>query len=131
MADTLERYVASKTLPPERVYFGGLLNPAFPLSTAWQAARETGSLTTLPYGVVLRIAPVYELQASYHALGDALGQATMTDMERDGAIPVFRDRFANFVVLERDFANREMVLDRAYTDALARVDSLAGTSSGE
>lgn len=130
MADTLEHYVAAKTLPPERIYFGGVFNPAFPLSTAWQAARETGSLTTLPYDVVLRIAPVYELQTSYRALADALGQSTMTDLEREGALPVFRDRYANFIVLERDFANREMVLDRAYTDALARLDSLAGTSSG-
>ena len=130
MADTLDRYVAAKTLPPARIYFGGVFNPAFPLSTAWQAARETGALTALPYDLVLRIAPVYESQSSYRALADALGQSTMADVEREGVLPVFRDRSANFIAVERDFANREMVLDRAYTGALARLDSLTGNQSG-
>jgi hypothetical protein len=38
---------------------------------------------------------------------------------------VFRDGFANFIPLERDFAVREEVLARGYRQALARLDSVA------
>lgn len=124
MADTLAAYVARGALPPERVYFGGIVQPALPLSTAWQAARETGTLADLPYPLVLALGPVYEEQTRYRGLGDALAQSTMIDVQHRGALPVFRDAFANFIVIDHDFANREMVLANDYRRTLAKLDSV-------
>jgi hypothetical protein len=124
MADTLTAYARRRELPPERVYFGGLFRPAVVLSTAWQTARETGALSELPYALVLRVAPAYEYQEKYRALGEALGQGVLLDAQRRGAMAVFRDNFANFVQIEVDFSNRETVLARNYREALAALDSL-------
>jgi hypothetical protein len=49
----------------------------------------------------------------------------MTDMVRQGTMPVFRDHYERFIPLEQDFANREMVLSRVYAQAMVRLDSLA------
>src|SRR5687768_12499068 len=103
MADTLSGYEQRRELPPERVYFGGVFKPALVLSTAWQTARETGALSQLPYALVLRLAPVYESQEKYRALGEALGHGVLLDAQRRGALAVFRDNFANFVMIEQDF----------------------------
>lgn len=123
VADTLAFYAARKAIPPERILYGGILQPALPLSTAWQAARETGTLADLPYPLVLALGPVYEEQARYRALGDALGQSIMVDLQHRGVRPVFEGDFANFIVIDRDFANREMVLSRDYARTLAKLDS--------
>jgi hypothetical protein len=127
MADTLSAYRARHQLPPPRVYFeSGVLQPALPLSTAWQTARETGALSGLPYPVVLAIAPVYEAQARYRAVGDALTQSIMVDVQRRGVEPVLRDDFANFISVERDFAQREQVLSGEYARTIAQLDSATG-----
>ena len=123
VADTLASYSARGARPPERVLFGGIFRPALPVSTAWQAARETGTLADLPYPVVLALGPVYEEQARYRALSDALGQSIMVDVQHRGAGAVFSGDFANFVVIDRDFANRELVLSGEYARALAMLDS--------
>jgi hypothetical protein len=67
MADTLGAYVARHELPPERVYFGGLFNPAHVLSTAWETSRQTGATNNLPYPLVLSLAAVYDNQETYRA----------------------------------------------------------------
>ena len=41
MMDTLTGYVTRRELPPERVYFGGVFNPAHVLSTAWETSRAS------------------------------------------------------------------------------------------
>ena len=75
--------------------------------------------------MLLALAPVYENQEAYRTLGTALARATMTDMQRRGVLPVYRDGFANFIPLERDFANREAVPARGYRRALVRPDAAA------
>jgi hypothetical protein len=124
MADTLGAYLRRRESPPERVYFGGMLQPASVLSTAWQTARETGALSELPYDLVLRLAPVYETQETYRALGESLAHGVMLEVPRRGAMAVFRDGFANFILIEQDFANREAVLARRYRNAVATLDSI-------
>jgi hypothetical protein len=123
VADTLEAYAARRSIPPDRILYGGVLRPALPLSTAWQAARETGVLADLPYPLVLALGPVYEEQARYRAIGDALAQSMMVDVQHQGVRTFFQTNFANFVAIDRDFANREMVLDGDYARALATLDS--------
>ena len=124
MADTLGGYLARHALPPERVYFGGVFNPATLVSTAWETARQTGAINGIPYPTMLAIAPVYENQSAYRDLAAQLGSATMADLVRLGPLPVFRDRFANFILLEHDFANRERTLERQYGRAIAQLDSI-------
>jgi hypothetical protein len=124
MADTLSQYQKRRELPPEAVYFGGVFRPALLLSTAWQTARETGALSQLPYALVLRLAPVYESQDKYRSMGEAIGQGTMLEAQRRGALAVFRDGFANFILVEQDFSNREAVLARSYREALTALDSV-------
>ena len=123
MADTLGGYARRRELPPERVYFGGVLRPAPVLSTAWQTARETGALSELPYSLLLHLAPVYESQDRYRGLGESLAHGAMLEVQRRGAIAVFREGFANFIQVEQDFANREAVLARRYRQAIAALDS--------
>ena len=124
MADTLGAYLRRREPPPQRVYFGGMLRPAPVLSTAWQTAREIGALSELPYALVLRLAPVYESQDNYRSLGESLAHGVMLEMQRRGATAVFRDGFANFIMVEQDFANREAVLARSYRRAVAALDSI-------
>jgi hypothetical protein len=62
-------------------------------------------------------------RARYRALGDALTHAIMVDLQHRGVEPVFRDDFANFIPVERDFAQREQVLASDYARTIAQVDS--------
>ena len=84
-------------------------------------------MSELPYELVLRLAPIYESQQTYHALGDALAEGAMLELQRRGLLPVFRDGFANFIPLERDFANREARLALSYRRGIALLDSAAAS----
>jgi hypothetical protein len=117
--DSLLQYVNRAQTPPPRIYYGGMFNPASVLSAAWQSARDGGSLDRLSYDVRLTLARVYDRQSRYRAMGDAIAQGTMSDVQRRGGEAVFRDGAANFLVLTEDFANRERVLTEAYDTALA------------
>jgi len=117
MRDTLRAYAARGQTPPLAVCVAGVFSPALPLATAWQAARETGAVATMPYATVLALGPVYEQQARYRALADAVTQAINVDFQRDGIEPYMRARCANFATLEEDFANREGVLAALYAEA--------------
>ena len=122
LADTLAKLVASHRLPGVEIYSNGMFNPALVTSTAWQAARETGTLGDIPLTTVLTVAPAYEAQASYRSLAEAMGTAIMTDVRRDGMSTVLRDRFGQFVPLDVDFAHREAILLGHYQKALAVLD---------
>ena len=63
-------------------------------------------------------------QERYRALSEAVNQSIIIDMRRDGVAAVFRERFAQFIPLARDFANRERTLVNRYGEALAHLDSL-------
>jgi hypothetical protein len=124
VVDTLRHYSDRHTVPDSTVYLGGIFNPSQPTSTAWQSARETGVLADIDYRIVLAIAPAYETQERYRALGESVGQSIIIDMRRDGVTAIFRDRFARFIPLALDFANREWVLADRYRATLAHLDSL-------
>lgn len=121
MADTLGSLVAHHARPDVRIYSNGMWNPAIVTSTAWDAARETGALDDIPLATVLAIAPAYESQERYRALTEGLASAIMTDVRHDGMESVLRDRFAQFVPLDVDFANREGRLLAAYDKALIQL----------
>jgi hypothetical protein len=127
MYDSLRQYVGRNELPPERVYLGGLFRPAPVHSTAWESAKETGATSEMPYALVLMLSRVYDRQARYRALGDALGQDLMSEIRREGVENVLRDRPKNFMSLQQDFANRESALLQAYDDALASLSERADT----
>jgi hypothetical protein len=79
----------------------------------------------MPYALVLELARVYDRQAQYRSLTDALLQDLMMQVRREGFEPVLRDRSASFMSLQEDFANRESALIQDYGEALASIDSMA------
>lgn len=117
--DTLQAYARRADLPPARIYYGGMFNPASLLSIAWESARDGGSTEHLPYDVRLMLARVYDRQSRYRTLGDAIAQSIMSDVQRRGGETVFRDGYANFILLTEDFANRERRLVVAFDSALS------------
>lgn len=128
LADTLGKLVALHRFPDVAIYSNGMWNPAIVTSTAWQAARETGALGEMPLATVLGIAPAYEAQERYRAATEALGAAILNDARHDGMEVVLRDRFAQFVPLDIDFANREGGLVKAYDKALEQLSEHPVTS---
>lgn len=118
LVDTLEKLAAAHRVPDVGIYSNGMFNPAPVTSVAWQSARESGALGNLSLAVVLGIAPVYETQERYRSLADAMGAAILADARHDGMERVLRDRFAQFIPLDIDFANREGVLLEQYRRAL-------------
>jgi hypothetical protein len=123
MRDSLQHYVALRQAPPEQLYLGGIFRPAPIHAIAWESARESGTIADLPYALILELARVYDRQARYRALADALGQDIMMQVRREGMEPVLRDRASSFIGLQVDFANREFVLIEEYTRVLARLNS--------
>jgi hypothetical protein len=124
VVDTLRYYTVRHAVPDSTVYLGGVFNPGNVTSTAWQSAHETGVLADMDYRIVLAVAPAYETQERYRALGEAVNQSIIIDMRREGLTTVFRDRFAQFIPLASDFANRERTLADLYRATLAHLDSL-------
>jgi hypothetical protein len=125
--DTLRAYAAHGQLPPPRVYWeGGLFNPARVTSMAWQSAQTTSATADMPYELVLFLAQVYERQARYRAIGDALAESFLNDLRRDGLEATARDKFANFIVVDQDLANREDALVNTYRDAIERLRKVWG-----
>lgn len=124
VVDTLRYYSARHVVPDSAVYLGGVFNPGQLTSTAWQSAGATGVLGDMDYRIVLAVAPAYERQERYRALGEAVNHSIIIDMRRDGITTVFRDHFAQFIPLAGDFANRERTLSDMYRTTLVHLDSL-------
>lgn len=123
MRDSLGQYLALRQLPPARIYLGGIFKPAPTYAVAWESARETGTTSDLAYELVLELAEVYNQQARYRALGDALAQDLMMQVRREGVEPVLRDHSRSFMSLQEDFANRELVLINEYRALLTRLST--------
>jgi hypothetical protein len=126
LADTLGVLAAHRVFPSAAIYMNGIFNPAFVTSTAWQTAHETGALSDLPLPLVLSVASAYETQDRYRTLAEALSASLLTEVRHDGTDVVLRQRFAQFITLDADFANRERVLMGRYGTALAALDSVPG-----
>jgi hypothetical protein len=118
MHDSLESYAARGEFPPSRIYYGGLFNPAGVLNVAWESARESGAASRLPYELRLLLSRTYDHQTRYRALGDAIVQSLYAEIQRRGGDAVFRDDYANFILLTQDFAGRESRLAEAYDRTL-------------
>ena len=129
MKDSLQSYTQRHETLPARIYLGGVFNPAATQSTAWDAARETGVATDLPFELVLELSRIYNHQARYRALGEALAQDLMMQVRREGFEPVLRDRSAGLMALEEDFANRESVLLQGYDSVLVALRECAVSRS--
>jgi hypothetical protein len=121
IGDSLERYAELGEPPPPRIYLFGIFNPAPVHATAWESALETGTTSDMAYELVLTLSRVYDGQARYRGLGDALVQEIMDDIRREGEEAVLRDRSARFITLDRDFAGRESALAEAYESALVEL----------
>ena len=118
MRDSLRLYVDRQQQPPPHVYLFGLFNPALVHATAWDSARETGATGEMPFELLLTLSGVYDMQARYRSLGDALAQDIMRQIRREGLEVVLRDGSERFITLQEDFAGRESTLLEAYAAAL-------------
>ena len=119
MRDTLSKLVSASRLPDPQLYNSGMLNPALINSTAWESAKDSGILGELSYDLVLKLSRLYASQERYRSLGQALAEAFYVEIMRSGHESIARDRFANFLVLEQDFANREYLILEQYGEVLA------------
>lgn len=122
--DTLQYYRSRSALPPLDVALGGVFNPAPVSGVAWQAARESGTLSDMKYSTILLLAPAYESQERYRALTDAVAQSLENDVRREGMERVMRDRFAQFIDLATDFQFRERNLLERYRTTMKQLDAL-------
>jgi hypothetical protein len=122
LRDSLKSYTQHHRRLPARIYLGGVFNPALVHSAAWESARETGVTADVPYELVLALSRVYDRQARYRTLGDALVLDLMMQVRREGFEPVLRDHPNSLMALQEDFANREWVLEQAYDSVIARLN---------
>jgi hypothetical protein len=116
---TLGALAAKREQPSREVAFGGLLQPARAVSTAWTSARATGTLDQLPYDLVLRVSRVYERQSSYDELTTQRVADIYIDIRRRGADEVLIAGYQGFITLASDFANREQELIANYDTVLS------------
>ena len=100
----------------------GLLSPARVVSTAWQSAMTTGAAARWSYEELLALSSIYEAQASYARLSDALLASTYQDLMRGGPDKLL-DNYANFAPVQRDFAGREAELVAAYDRVLGAIEN--------
>lgn len=119
--DSLTRYAALGQPPPPEVYLGGMFNAAPVYAVAWESARETGTLSDLPYELVLELSRVYDRQARYRQLGHAVVEDVMMQIRREGTAAVLRDGAMGFMSIQEDFAGREQRLSEAYRALLDRL----------
>lgn len=100
----------------------GLLSPARVVSTAWQSAMTTGAAARWSYDELLALSSIYEAQASYARLSDALLASTYQDLMRGGPDNLL-DNYANFAPVQRDFAGTEAELVAAYDRVLGTIEN--------
>jgi hypothetical protein len=124
VVDTLLAYQARHAVPSDSLLFSGVFNPAHPLATAWQTARDTRALGDIAYPVALRLGALYEQQEQYREVSTALEESLTARIQSEGVRAAFLDRWANLVFLNQDFAGRAEGLGGRYTATLAFLDSL-------
>lgn len=119
LADRFDRLQRQGAAQPEWKDFPqGLLSPARVVSTAWQSSLTTGAAAQLPYPQLLALSSIYEEQASYEQLSDALLATAYEDLMRGGSRKLL-EGYANFAPVQRDFSGKEAELLEAYDRALA------------
>lgn len=123
LADRFDRLQQQGATQPRWEDFPqGLLSPARVVSTAWQSSLTTGAAAQLPYSQLLVLSSIYETQASYARLSDALLASTYQDLMRGGAQRLLNS-YANFAPVQRDFSGKEAELLQAYDSALRKLDT--------
>lgn len=128
--DTLQSYQTRHAVPSDSLLLSGVFNPAHPLSTAWETARDTKVIGEFPYAIVLRLSALYEQQEQYSRISAALDEALTIRIESEGLQTAFLDRWTNLIFLNKDFMGRAEGLDSRYTRTLAFLDSARAPVSG-
>ena len=121
--DTLQSYQTRHRVPSDSLLLSGVFNPAHPLSTAWETARDTKVIGELPYPIVLRLSALYEQQEQYSRINGVLDEALMTRIQAEGLQAAFLSRWSNLIFLNRDFMGRAEGLENRYTATLTFLDS--------
>ena len=82
----------------------------------------TGAAARWSYDGLLALSSIYEAQASYARLSDALLASTYQNLMRDGPDNLL-DNYANFAPVQRDFAGKEAELLTAYDQVLGAIEN--------
>lgn len=126
LMDTLYKHmgrygVTSENRPGMDVFAGGFVNPAEPLSRAWETANATGVIENMPYEQVLLISSVYKHQDQYEVLSTTFGQEIYKRMFNDG-VDGIRDNFQNLAQIIGSFAFTECNLAQEYINVLSSLE---------
>lgn len=122
LSDTLYKFARSYGNDPERYPSGqlfskGFINPATPISRAWDAAASTGIIEYIPYDEVLLISKVYENQQRYETQSVMVATEVYSLMFNHG-IEGIRKKYQNLANITGSFFYRECELVSAYAEVL-------------
>ncbi|MEM8486107.1 MAG: hypothetical protein AAF564_11195 [Bacteroidota bacterium] len=126
LMDTLYKHmraygVAAENKPGMDVFTGGFVNPAEPLSRAWETANATGVVENMPYTQVLLISNVYKYQEQYEVLSTTFGQEIYRRMFNEG-VDGIGDNFQNLAQIIGSFAYTECNLAAEYINVLTSLE---------
>ena len=82
----------------------------------------TGAAARWSYDELLALSSIYEAQASYARLSDAMLASTYQDLMRDGPGNLL-DNYANFAPVQREIAGKEAELLTAYDQVLGAIEN--------
>lgn len=121
--DTLMYYRKQDETPPLQLLSGGLFNPATINNTAWEMAKQSGIIDYFDYELVLDLSALYQRQAEYKDLGNAITQNFYVKVTMDKDIEeVLQDNYENWIVLLGDFSRRERGFSEANHSLLENIE---------
>ncbi len=128
--DTLYKHMRaypgpSAPVPSGDVFPKGFMNPASPLSGAWEAAIATGVIENASYEKVRMVSQVYEMQEQYDVQSQAVGQQIYGRMFEEGMSGILKN-YRNLAQIVGAFFYTECGL---LTEYAAVVPALRGDST--
>ena len=125
LMDTLHKFMRVYGNDPNRypgsdVFHKGFINPATPLSRAWDVASNTGVIEFIPYEDVLLVSQVYENQDSYDMQSSMVGAEIYSLMFNEGIEAMGRN-YRNFTSIVGSFVYRECELANDYARVLPKL----------
>jgi hypothetical protein len=104
-------------VPPIRMFDQGFVSPAYPLTTAWDAATATNAITHLAYEDVLLLSRVYADQARYGQQAVMVGEVLYRRLFDEGREGI-QNNYRNLMGIIGTFYFREKQLIQVYDNAL-------------
>ncbi len=118
LMDTLYKHMAAYPgdagpVPGVDVFSKGFINPAAPVSGAWEAALATGVVENASYDKVRIISQVYETQAQYETQSSSIGEQIYSRMFENGTRGIVKN-YHNLAQIVGSFFYTECGLAEEY-----------------